>query len=117
MLIILTVDVAAGYSGEIDESNTSYDKDKGERFVKGIKVRFNVPEDRKIERIGKAYIMEGMDKYFGRKIEEINKTQEEMSKKLTDIKTELSNMNTRMEKLESTLATSPIKTSDGETHE
>ena len=95
----------------VKDGESTYDREKGVRNVGTM--QFNVAEDRVIEKQGKFYEPEGIDKYFSRKFEKVyenlksintalisveerltavENTSENTAKDITAIKTRLQNI-------------------------
>ena len=84
-------------TGEVDMDATTYDEEKGERIVE--RMRFRIAEDRKLEHAGSFVQPEGLDKYFGRKMDKLSATLEGMLNRLAEIESRLQTLESSTEQL------------------
>ncbi len=102
ILIFALTFASNAYPKVVPDSETSYDREKGEKKVHGQ--RFSIAEDRRIEATGKYFEPEGLDKYFGRKMDKVLGVIEALSsrlalieKKLAEVETSLSEVSNKID--------------------
>ncbi|MBU1083614.1 MAG: hypothetical protein KKG84_00845 [Candidatus Omnitrophica bacterium] len=82
---------------DVDMSRSSYDAEKGERTINGLK--FFIAEDRRIVSNGQYIEPESLDKYLGRKFDAMSAVLDEFSDVLSQVEDRLSELESSMDKL------------------
>ena len=90
---------------EIDLSETSYDKQKGERTAEGLK--FAIAEDRQIVRNGQFIEPEGIDKYLGRKFDKMSAIIEGVSQVVSAMSDRITQLELSIKELTETVKSDP----------
>jgi len=81
----------------MDENRTSYDDNRGERVVEGL--RFKIAGDRKVERVDGDIETEGLDKYLKVKFDRLFNVLESIEERLSAVESRISDIQSSMEHL------------------
>ncbi|MFH1837842.1 MAG: hypothetical protein ABH862_07010 [Candidatus Omnitrophota bacterium] len=106
-LSIVTVCVPICRAQEVDMTRSTYNKEKGERTVDGLK--FAIAEDRLIVSNGQYIEPESMDKYLGRKFNKLFNMIDAFSEAILKVEERLTSLETSVEGLSSEFKSNEVQ--------